>query len=258
MTPAALKQLYRDPQATADYWRRQADVILADDTFRRTLAAELFDHSWITTVRAFLEEGRIAAGARVLEVGCGWGRSAVGLLTLRPGIDYTGVDLVPEFLDRAPAVLAEYVGPCHARFRTADACDLPFEAGTFDAVVTTRVLQYVTDPPAAVAEALRVLKPGGRVVGIVPNRWNPVQRLIYHTRLISPRALRRWLGEAGFTACRSRSLAFLPTRWKRFHWQSRVLALEAACQAVPVLRQLGGLALAAGTKPDGRGGEAAP
>lgn len=258
MTHATLKHLHRDPQATADYWRRQAGGILADDAFRRTLAEELFDHSWITTVRAFLEEGRIGDGSRVLEVGCGWGRSAVGLLRLRPGINYTGVDLVPEFLDRAPAVLAEYAGLCRAHFQTADACDLPFKADMFDAVVTTRVLQYVTDPPAAVAEALRVLKPGGRVVVIVPNRWNPVQRLIYHTRLISPRVLRRWLRGAGFAECRSRSLAFLPTRWKRFHWRSRVLAFEAACQATPVLRHLGGLALAAGTKPGARRGEVAP
>jgi len=248
---ADLKTLYRDPSAVAAYWRRQATDLLAEERFSRTLRAELFDHSWIITVRAFLEEGRIADGARVLEVGCGWGRSAVGLLRFRPRLDYVGIDLVGDFLDRARAVLADHVGACRAELRQADACALPFPDASFDAVVTARVLQYVADPGRALREAWRVLRPGGRIVVIVPSGWNAVQRLLYHTRLVSPRALGGWLGEAGFVGCRSRSVGFLPTRWHRFAWQSRALAAERFLEAAPLLRHLGGLALACGTKSGG-------
>jgi len=181
---AGLKMLYRAPSAVATYWRRQATDLLAEEAFRQTLRVELFDHSWIITVRAFLEEGRIADGARVLEVGCGWGRSAVGLLRFRPRLDYVGIDLVKDFLDRARAVLAEHVGSCRADLRQAEACALPFPDASFEAVVTARVLQYVADPARALGEAWRVLRPGGRMVVIVPSGWNALQRLVYYTRLV--------------------------------------------------------------------------
>jgi len=61
--------------------------------------------------------------------------------------------------------------------------------------------------------------------------------------------LRQWLREAGFVGCRSRSIGFLPTRWHRFAWTSRALLVERFLEAAPLVRHLGGLALASGMKP---------
>ena len=50
----------------------------------------------------------------------------------------------------------------------ADAMCLPFEAGTFDAIVSMDVLEHISDDALALREFYRVLKPGGRVVLMVP------------------------------------------------------------------------------------------
>ena len=55
-------------------------------------------------------------------------------------------------------------GSAPLAFARADALDLPFGDGTFDAVVSTQVLEYVDDIAAALAEARRVLRPGGRLL----------------------------------------------------------------------------------------------
>ncbi len=52
---------------------------------------------------------------------------------------------------------------------------LPFAGGTFDVVLSHEVLEHVGDDRRAVIEALRVLRPGGRLVVFVPNRWWPFE-----------------------------------------------------------------------------------
>jgi SAM-dependent methyltransferase len=53
-----------------------------------------------------------------------------------------------------------------------DACRLPFPDGTFDVVITSEVLEHIQDDVAAIAEMVRVLKPGGRFAATVP-AWLP-------------------------------------------------------------------------------------
>ncbi|MGC4118636.1 MAG: methyltransferase domain-containing protein [Myxococcales bacterium] len=98
-------------------------------------------------------------GERVLLVGVGTGSD---LPLLPPGAKAVGVDLSPAMLARARARL-----PLAGReidLREADAQALPFEDGSFDAVVLNLVLSVVPDPVACLREALRVLRPGGRAV----------------------------------------------------------------------------------------------
>lgn len=91
---------------------------------------------------------------RVLDVGCGIQpyRSLLG-----PGVvEYVGVD--------RPGDLS---GP-HV-YGTAE--DLPFADASFDVVMLTQVLEHVMDPRCVLAEATRVLKPGGRVIITMPGTW---------------------------------------------------------------------------------------
>ena len=98
-------------------------------------------------------------------------------------------------------------------FKKADAAQLPYPDGSFDAAVSTQVFEYVADIPAALTELYRVMRPGGRVL-IMDTDYGS---LVIHTkdhvrmeRILSawnehfvhatlPRTLSRQLREAGFT-----------------------------------------------------------
>ncbi len=99
-----------------------------------------------------------ARGRDVLEVGVGAGTDFVQWL--RHGARATGVDLSPASLDEAKA-RATAVGHPEAPLTIADAEHLPFAADSFDIVYSYGVLHHSPDTPAAIAEVLRVLRPGG-------------------------------------------------------------------------------------------------
>ena len=52
---------------------------------------------------------------------------------------------------------------------------LPYPAASFDLILSNEVIEHVQDDRAAVAEMVRALRPGGRVVIFCPNRWYPVE-----------------------------------------------------------------------------------
>jgi ubiquinone/menaquinone biosynthesis C-methylase UbiE len=108
--------------------------------------------------RAFLDEVPFPPDAHVLDLGCGTG-VLTRLLARRPGVSSViGVDPAPGLLDRARKSAA---GVPNASFREADSRSLPFEDGTFHVVTCDSMLSHVPGPERAVAEAFRVLRPGG-------------------------------------------------------------------------------------------------
>lgn len=93
------------------------------------------------------------AGQRVLDLGCGEGTIAAGLVDA--GADVLAVDSDPAMV----AATAARGVPA----RVADAQGLQGVEGPFDAVVSNAVLHWVSDPAAAAAAIARVLRPGGRL-----------------------------------------------------------------------------------------------
>ncbi|MFZ0545632.1 MAG: class I SAM-dependent methyltransferase [Candidatus Promineifilaceae bacterium] len=91
----------------------------------------------------------------ILELGCGEGYIVRRLAS--QGHDVTGFDLSHPMLKAAEA--AELHG---SYFVNGDALQLPFGDGAFDAAVSNFLIVELPDPAAAIAEAARVLKPGGR------------------------------------------------------------------------------------------------
>jgi SAM-dependent methyltransferase len=98
------------------------------------------------------------AGEELLDVACGTGNAAV--LAARTGANVTGLDLSPRLLDLARARAAAERVP--AAFVVGDAQELPFEDGSFDAVVSVFGAIFAFDARRAFSEVLRVLKPEGR------------------------------------------------------------------------------------------------
>lgn len=106
-------------------------------------------------------------GKDVLDLGCRYGALTQAYLE---GNRVTGVDVDREALGEAAKLgIATHWADLDERF--------PFDADTFDVVVAGELLEHVRDPVHIVAEALRVLRPGGRLVGSVPNAYRLKNRL---------------------------------------------------------------------------------
>jgi arsenite methyltransferase len=107
--------------------------------------------------------GEIRPGERVLD--CGSGAGADALIAARlvgPTGQVIGVDMTPEMVAKARANAAD-AGLTNVEFREGSIEALPVEAGWADVVISNGVLNLVPDKAAALAEMLRVLRPGGRL-----------------------------------------------------------------------------------------------
>lgn len=144
-------------------------------------------------------------GRTVVDAGCGSGR-AVAEMAER-GAGAVGVDLDPEMI-----AVARKRWPA-GEFHVGDACALPFETGSVSYYRADKLLHTLRDPARAVAEARRVLTPGGRAV-LLGQDWDTIAvdsdepettRRLVHAKadsLPSPRVARRYrnlLLDAGFT-----------------------------------------------------------
>jgi ubiquinone/menaquinone biosynthesis C-methylase UbiE len=123
----------------SDYERRWAGYL--DATLKPTLAA--------------LHAG---AGERILDVGCGTGLLLRELQIEQAGVEGLGVDVSEDMLviaaDRS-------IGARHVR---ADVHQLPFRAGSFDAVVSSSSLHHWDRPSQVLTGIRKLLRPGGRLV----------------------------------------------------------------------------------------------
>ncbi|XVQ87845.1 methyltransferase domain-containing protein [Microbispora siamensis] len=105
----------------------------------------------------------LAAGSRVLDVGCGAGLAVAEMAAL--GAEAIGLDVAGQAIEVARS---RHPG---LEFRQADACDLPFGDGELAGYRADKVYHGLADPVRAVAEAWRVLAPGGRIV-LVGQDWD--------------------------------------------------------------------------------------
>jgi SAM-dependent methyltransferase len=123
-----------------------------------------------------LDRFGVERGQRVLDMGCGGGRHAFALY--RRGADVVALDMdaaelkgVREMFG-AMALAGEAPEGATATALRGTAYALPFADASFDRVIAAEVLEHLPDDRRAMAELVRVLKPGGRIAVTVP-RWGP-------------------------------------------------------------------------------------
>lgn len=152
----------------------ETSFVRVDDQPDPTLMVRTMDQTsqWpaIISLRSFEAENlALEPGGRALDVGCGRGEVACAMAA-RVGHEgrVVGVDLSEAMLDTARSVAT--TAGVDVEFRIGDCFALAEAEATFDAARSERMLQWVTDPGAAIAEMVRVLRPGGRL-GLIDTDW---------------------------------------------------------------------------------------
>ena len=154
---------------------------------------------------ALVDLAQITANDRVLDAGTGIGGTA-RLVAAERGARVTAVDLTPEYCEVAKW-LNDAVGLGDMiEVRTADVTELPFDAASFDVVLSQHVQMNIADKRRLYAEARRVLVPGGRLAlwDVTAGPGGPLRLPVpwatspEQSHLVAPERLAELLLEAGF------------------------------------------------------------
>lgn len=144
-----------------------------------------------------------------LEIGAGSGAMTAQLLTAFPSLRMVATDYDADMVARAQQVLASFGD--RARVQRADAADLPFGDGRFTFVLSAAMLHHVVAWEKALAEAVRVLCPGGLLIGYDLLDTAPVRLLHFggghDVRLLRPEQLDTELRRLSVTGVRIRPSA---------------------------------------------------
>jgi arsenite methyltransferase len=198
-------------------------VMQFDEEVSRRVEASYLTPDVVEQRRVFIETLGLTQGERVLDIGSGPGLLAGDLAAaLGPDGAVVGVDPSESMLRiagrREPAA-----GSAPMTFREGDAVALAFADASFDVAVSTQVYEYIADMATALAEAHRVLRPGGRLA-VLDTDWDSVvwhssdpermRRVLaaWDEHLVDPYLPRRLSGllrRAGFTVTRRAAFPIL-------------------------------------------------
>ncbi|MDD7973813.1 class I SAM-dependent methyltransferase [Roseinatronobacter alkalisoli] len=189
--------LAADPQTEfVAFWN---DTLAAKfERYRDILMNGLSHHSEV-----WLNEVQIAAGTRIVDVGCGWGDTALALAhKTGPTGHVLGIDCVDQFLrkGRADAVAQGLRNVC---FAAADVQTYPFDA-SFDLCFSRFGMMFFENPVAALRNVRGALKPGGDLVFIVwrdiaENPWVGLPKAVVQKFLPPPGDDARTCGPGPFS-----------------------------------------------------------
>jgi SAM-dependent methyltransferase len=228
-----------DARAAYDEWHRSK-------TIDREASAP-----WHELVKRYLTTSSYRTGD-VLEIGCGRGEFSAWIAR---SLDGRGRRVAADFsataVRRARQTLFEE-GITTVSCAIADIQALPFRGGSFDLIVSCETLEHLANPPLAVRELARVLRPGGRLVVTTPNYLGPIGMYRGYMRLTGRRYTEtgqpvnrfvvwprtwRWFRRAGLSVVHATGAGHYvpfpgrpPIRWSlpdRAAWFTRWFALHS-------------------------------
>jgi SAM-dependent methyltransferase len=191
----------------------------------------------VWTRRAILARvGPLPRGATVIDLGCSTGYLLEDLRRAHPDASLIGVDLVAGGLRKAHQHVPD------AQLLLADACALPLPEESVDGAVSANLLEHVPEDALALAELLRILRPGARAVIVVPvgpGNYDYYDRFLGHERRYARGELAAKAAAAGFQVLEDIHLGapLYPAFWavkqrnRRRHDHLQGAALEAKVRA---------------------------
>jgi cyclopropane fatty-acyl-phospholipid synthase-like methyltransferase len=210
------------------YSSAYAGFTIREEVRRSTYGDDLGQSGWLTAeeLERFAEWLQLAAGSRVLDVGCGSGGPALRLAET-VGANVVGVDVLEEGIATATQLAQERGLDDRASFLRVDASGrLPFDEASFDAVLSIDAMCHLPNRLDILQEWHRVTSPGGRILftdptivtGLVTDAEIAARSAIGVYVFSAGFANEQLLAEAGFGLLRSEDLtenmASMAGRWR--------------------------------------------
>ncbi len=126
---------------------------------------------------------KLSEPKQILEVGCGAGKFIFSLADEFPDAHFTGIDISNSAILKA----SQNNRRNNIHFSVADAQQMNFDEGSFDAIIVLDVLEHVNDPEKVIQDCYRFLKPGGVIHTFIPCEaqsiyWIAEKVLGFHTK----------------------------------------------------------------------------
>jgi ubiquinone/menaquinone biosynthesis C-methylase UbiE len=185
--PLSTTDLASRYDAVSGRWARTARRYQLDSAYREPLL----------TCQVATGLTQIGPEARILDCGVGNGSLSIALDGILKGpVDYHGIDTSAEMLAQANSKM-QHAG-LRAHFLQADVLSLPYDDQSFDVVMAAHVLEHLPDPQRALAEMVRVLRPGGMVFVCMTRHsiFGALVQLLWRTWAITEQQGVAWLHES--------------------------------------------------------------
>ncbi|MCX6707671.1 MAG: class I SAM-dependent methyltransferase [Candidatus Woesearchaeota archaeon] len=146
-----MKVMDKETQNLLDYWEGESEIAAKRPPYSNHAVMDMFDK--------YID----LKGKKVLDVGCGYGN--IFRLMKQRGAEPYGLDICPECIDNLKKLgFSGKVGDCR---------EIPYKSNTFDVVYSIGVVEHFDETDQSIAEHIRVCKPGGKVIVMVPH-LNPL------------------------------------------------------------------------------------
>lgn len=229
-------------------WKGRANIYSNDGIISEMEKSELYDLTWKTTSNIIIQYLELNENQKVFDAGFGWGRIIHGIKYNLPGINIEGIELTKELYEHAISLFSRQ-GINGVKLHHGDILDLKeFPSNHFDAIYSSRVLHYIMNKRDALNNLYRILKPSGKIIIIIPNRYCPYRWFSYNHPLYSVKRIKKIMKSIGFQKLENGSVGFIPTNFGRFSHKSKLYIVEKFAQNIIGLNQIGGLAFVFGEK----------
>lgn len=234
------KILFNSNKDAIEYWEKEGAHNLNTSEVDKMIDLMIDDVTFNIISDFFCENMEIDNDVRLLDAGCGWGRSLFAIKKKFPMMNVTGVDVTEKLLDLGSNI-AKRLNISGINWKHSNLLNLKINDSQYDYIVSTRVLHYIDEPAMAIKELLRVLKPGGVMKVLVPNKLNLLLYFMYHTKLYSPKNVASWFKDCNVEILQSASIGFIPP-FKYLRKFTVLSKLDPFFQKIPFINLCGGLA----------------